>query len=79
METTIRSNGMSRGLCFLQIMARHKDCAFVTVSNPKKLPLKISPTLLQILLKIDDHFGRTIAVSRYTVAGQIGDTVISLL
>ena len=47
---------MSKALRFLQITAKHQDCPFLTVVLAIKTSSQnISITLLQILLKLDEH------------------------
>ena len=92
-ETTIRWNCMSKALRFLQITAEHQDCPFFTVFlTTKSLSQNISITLLQLSLKLHQHggcywrnklpwmiFKEQFPVPRYTVASEIGNSVISLL
>ena len=89
----MRWNCMSKALCFLQITAEHQDCPFFTVFlTTKSLSQNISITLLQISLKLHEHrgwywtkklpwmiFEEQFPVPRYTAAGKIGNSVISLL
>ena len=57
-ETTMRWNCMSKALRFLQITAEHQDCPFFTVFlTTKSLSQNISITLLQISLKLHEHWG----------------------
>ena len=84
---------MSKALRFLQIMAKHQDCPFLTVFLAIKTSSQnISITLLQISLKLHEHRGgywrkklpQTILeeqfpVPRNTAASEIGNGVISLL
>ena len=83
---------MSKELRFLQIMAKHQDCAFFTVFlTIKTSSQNISITLLQISLKLHEHRGRywrkklpwTILEEQFrgarnTAASKIGNGVTSL-
>ena len=92
-ETTMWWNCMSKALRFLQITAEHQDCPFFTVFlTIKTSSQNISKTLLQISLKLHEHWGdywrkklpwmileEQFPVPRYTAASKIGNSVISLL
>ena len=92
-ETTIRWNCMSKALCFLQITGEHQDCPFFTVFlTTKSLSQNISIMLLQISLKLHEHwvcywrkklpwviFEEQFPVPRYTAASKVGNSVSSLL
>ena len=92
-ETTMRWNCMSKALRFLQITAKHQDCPFLTVFLAiKTSSQKLSITLLEISLKLDEHGDRywrkkrpwTILEEQFPVPGyiavsKIGNSVISLL
>ena len=89
----MRSNCMSKALCFLRITAKLQDYPFFTVFLIiKTLTQNISITLLKISLKSHEHRGcywrkklsRTILekqfpVPRNTAAHKIGNGVIPLL
>ena len=50
---------MSKALLFLQITAKHQDCPFLSVFLAiKTSSQKLSITLLEISLKLDEHGGR---------------------
>ena len=84
---------MSKALLLLQITAKHQDCPFLTVFLAiKTSSQKISITLLEISLKLDEHRGRyrskklprtileeQFPVLRYIAVSKIGNSVISLL
>ena len=92
-ETTVRRNFMSKVLHFLQKTAKQQYCPFVTVFlTIKTLSQNILITLLQISLKLHEHWGcywkkklpwmifeEQFPVPRYTAASKIGNSVISLL
>ena len=89
----MRWNCMSKALRFLQITAKHQNCPFFTVFLTTKTSSQdISITLLQILLKIHEHWGgywrkmhpwtileEQLPVPRNTAASKIGNGVILLL
>ena len=89
----MRWNCMSKALHFLQITAKQQNCQFFTVFlTIKTSSKKISITLLQISLKLHEHWGPywrkklpwtilegQFSKPRYTAASKIGNSVISLL
>ena len=57
-ETTMRWNCMSKALRLVQITVEYQDCQFFTVFLTRKTSSQnISITLLQISLKLHEHWG----------------------
>ena len=92
-ETSMRWNFMSKALHFLQITDKQQYCPFSTVFQTIKTSSQnITITLLQISLKLHEHWGRywteklpwtilggQFSKPRYTAASKIGNSFISLL
>ena len=89
----MRWNCIWKALRFLQITAENRDCPFFTVFlTTKSLSQNIPITLLQISLKLHEHWGgywrkklpsmilqEQFPVPIYTAESKIGNSVISLL
>ena len=91
-ETTVRWNCMSKAPHFLQITAEHQDYPFFTVFlTTKSLSQNFSITLLQISLKLHEHWGdywrkklpwmileEQLPVPRNNSVSKIGNSVLSM-